>query len=103
MFLKISIDYRFKSLAISANWARAACLLRLGYGAPGEIFDDFGGDDVGVQRWLHAECGCNFTAGGTEISNGLGKPGRLDNPARLALSSRLSSLSRKMSRLSLLC
>jgi len=69
MFLKISIDYRFKSLAISANWARAACLLRLGYGAPGEIFDDFGGDDVGVQRWLHAECGCNFTAGGTEISN----------------------------------
>jgi hypothetical protein len=47
----------------SAKWARAACLLRLGYGAPGEVFDDFGGDDSRSKSYcaeLFAEfCGDN--------------------------------------------
>jgi hypothetical protein len=36
----------------AAKEARAACLLRLGYGAPGEVFDDFGGDDIGIGAFV---------------------------------------------------
>jgi hypothetical protein len=34
-----NISYLMRLDAISANWGRAACLLRLGYGAPGEVLD----------------------------------------------------------------
>jgi hypothetical protein len=40
MRLTIWATQCFTSAAISANWARAACLLRRGSGAPGEVFDN---------------------------------------------------------------
>ena len=65
-----------------------------------EIFDDFGGDDVqGLALAARRNAAATLRREAPRLRVCLGKPGRLDNPARLALSSSVS-LSQKMSRLS---